>query len=562
MTTPVLPLAYSYIRFSTPEQQYGDSLRRQMDSSIEYATKHGLTLDTTLNLRDLGISAFRGANVEKGRLGAFIKAIDEGLVAKGSYLLVESLDRLSRAEVMDALEVFLAIVNREVIIVTLLDGRLYSRDSLRENSTELIISIVIMSRAYDESVTKSKRRRKTWNQSKRVAEAAGEKITNKVPFWLSLPEPDGEFIVDPEAAAVVRRVFELAKAGCGYWKISQMLNAEGVQSPAARSYTKESKYGVPRTWATSSISHLLKNEAVIGNLVMAEATLEENEAPVPQRIDSYYPQIIDDGLYYAVLGKRQAPKGRASLLKTNLFTGLLYCGYCHGPMQVDSNTKNEKRRSRICCQRKRRSKACNCANWSYDEFEEDFFAFVGEVDIGRLVEPQTENTTLAGEVAVLEGQLLKKNEQLNNLLRAIEDKADAPIAIVKARIRERDAERVLLESKLRSKRTQLDAERSYSARAEREISAIRKQFTTLRGMPTDERVVVRYSIAEHIAAVVQSVHLYPDGNDIRLIDVHTDVLRSPDPEPYFRVEFKNGLTGLVKPGREQSVRFNLSKKPV
>src|SRR5574343_835351 len=115
--------AYSYIRFSTPEQMFGDSLRRQMESSLAYAEAHGLTLDTTLNLRDLGISAFRGANVEKGRLGAFIKAIDEGLVAKGSYLLVESLDRLSRAEVMDAMEVFLAIVNREIVIVTMLDGR-------------------------------------------------------------------------------------------------------------------------------------------------------------------------------------------------------------------------------------------------------------------------------------------------------------------------------------------------------------------------------------------------------------------------------------------------------
>lgn len=182
---------------------FGDSLRRQMESSIAYAEAHGLTLDTTLNLRDLGISAFRGANVEKGRLGAFIKAIDEGLVAKGSYLLVESLDRLSRAEVMDAMEVFLAIVNREIVIVTLLDGRVYSRESLRENSTELIISIVIMSRAYDESVTKSKRRRTTWNQSKRLAATSGKKMSKKAPFWVTLEDPEGDYVVIPEAAAVV-----------------------------------------------------------------------------------------------------------------------------------------------------------------------------------------------------------------------------------------------------------------------------------------------------------------------------------------------------------------------
>ena len=191
MNDTATPTAYSYIRFSTPEQMDGDSLRRQMESSIAYAKEQGLTLDTALNLRDLGVSAFRGANVEKGRLGAFIKAIESGLVANGSYLLVESLDRLSRAEVMDALEVFLAIVNRGVTIVTLLDKREYSRESLRESSTELIISIVIMSRAYDESVTKSKRRHLTWNQQKRVAATSGAKMTKKLPFWLSLPDPKG-----------------------------------------------------------------------------------------------------------------------------------------------------------------------------------------------------------------------------------------------------------------------------------------------------------------------------------------------------------------------------------
>lgn len=552
--------AYSYIRFSTPEQLYGDSLRRQMESSIAYADEHGLTLDTTLNLRDLGISAFRGANVEKGRLGAFIKAIDDGLVARGSYLLVESLDRLSRAEVMDAMEVFLAIVNRGIVIVTLLDGRLYSRDSLRENSTELIISIVIMSRAYDESITKSKRRRKTWNQSKRVAAESGKKMTRKLPFWLSLPDQDGEFVVNPEGAAVVRRVFELARAGLGYWKIAQALNADGVLPPAARNYTKEPKYAdEPRTWATSSVGHLLRNEAVIGNLVMTEARTDRDEAPVPSRLDGYYPRVIDDELFYAVLGKRQAPRGRASQFKTNLFTGLLFCGYCHGPMQVDANTKNNRRRSTICCQRKRRAKACDCKNWNYEEFEEDFFAFVSEVDLAAVLEPSLDSSMLADEIAVLEGRWVSVKKLIDQLMENFENTKMPPSAL--ARLNNREDEQEKIEHQLRSKRALLAAERGYLARAEAEISAIRNQVTTLRGLPVEERVVVRYSIAERIAAVVRSVHLYPNGSDLVLVDPATDQARPADPEPYFRVEFKNGITGLITPRHERSARFDLSKKP-
>lgn len=511
-------------------------------------------------MRDLGVSAFRGANVEKGRLGAFIKAIDDGLVAKGSYLLVESLDRLSRAEVMDAMEVFLAIVNRGVVIVTMLDGRLYSRESLRDKSTELIISIVIMSRAYDESVTKSKRRRKTWNQSKRNAELQGVKITRKLPFWLSLPDPDGEFVVAPEAAAVVRRIFELARAGYGYWKIAQTLNAEGIPSPAARAYSKPAKYDAPRTWATSSVGYLLKNEAVIGNLVMGEATLANDEAPVPQRIDGYYPRIIADELFYAVLGKRQPPKGRSSQLKTNLFTGLLYCGYCRGPMQVDSNTKNEKRRSTICCQRKRRSKLCTCSNWSYDKFEEEFLTYVHEIDIGQIIKPASDSAALEVEIDELVGRLANENQQLARLVRAIEEDDEAPLASLKTRIREREGQCSELESKLYRKRAQLDAERTYTARARRDIDAIRNQFTALQGVSPEERLLVRYKIAEHIAAVVQSVHLYPDGNDLSLYSALADSYSDPDLEPCFRVEFKNGFTGFVTPGRQSNPRFNLSKK--
>ena len=48
--------AYSYIRFSTPEQLKGDSLRRQLETSRAYAEKHGLLLDDSL--RDIGIAAF------------------------------------------------------------------------------------------------------------------------------------------------------------------------------------------------------------------------------------------------------------------------------------------------------------------------------------------------------------------------------------------------------------------------------------------------------------------------------------------------------------------------
>lgn len=59
------PKAYSYIRFSTPEQAFGDSQRRQFEKAKQYAALHGLDLSEE-SYADLGVSAFYGRNKQQG----------------------------------------------------------------------------------------------------------------------------------------------------------------------------------------------------------------------------------------------------------------------------------------------------------------------------------------------------------------------------------------------------------------------------------------------------------------------------------------------------------------
>jgi hypothetical protein len=66
------------IRFSTPQQKLGDSLRRQTEKAAKYAAEHGLTLDTELKMTDAGVSAFRGKNASTGALGGFVRAVESG----------------------------------------------------------------------------------------------------------------------------------------------------------------------------------------------------------------------------------------------------------------------------------------------------------------------------------------------------------------------------------------------------------------------------------------------------------------------------------------------------
>ena len=73
MDTQRLPRAYSYVRFSTPEQAKGHSLQRQTDAARAWAAVTKVTLDDELTFQDKGVSGFTGANRETGELGVFLE---------------------------------------------------------------------------------------------------------------------------------------------------------------------------------------------------------------------------------------------------------------------------------------------------------------------------------------------------------------------------------------------------------------------------------------------------------------------------------------------------------
>ena len=145
------PIAISYTRFSTPEQEKGDSRRRQEKEAEDYAEKHNLTLDEDLKFKDLGISGYKGINRIDGALKRLIDLVDKGEILKGSVLIVEHLDRLSREKVMDALSLFINLIQKGIKIVTLQDDQEYDRSSINKNSNLLSNSIYLMTAAHNES---------------------------------------------------------------------------------------------------------------------------------------------------------------------------------------------------------------------------------------------------------------------------------------------------------------------------------------------------------------------------------------------------------------------------
>src|SRR4051794_14019303 len=180
----------------------------------EYALRHALELDRELTFRDLGVSAFRGKNAETGRLGDFLQAVDNGLVPAGAYLLVESLDRISRQAARKAFRVLEDIVERGVTVVTLNDGRAFDADALDNDPMAMLLALLTFIRANEESATKAKRVRAAWH-GKRLKAAAGVGMTARCPAWLRLDSATKRYEPIPERAEVVARIFRMASEGDG-----------------------------------------------------------------------------------------------------------------------------------------------------------------------------------------------------------------------------------------------------------------------------------------------------------------------------------------------------------
>ena len=87
------PIAISYTRFSTPEQEKGDSRRRHEKEAEYYTEKHGLTLDDNQKFKDLGKSGYKDFNRINNAIKDFIDLVENEEIPPGSVLIVEHLDR-------------------------------------------------------------------------------------------------------------------------------------------------------------------------------------------------------------------------------------------------------------------------------------------------------------------------------------------------------------------------------------------------------------------------------------------------------------------------------------
>ena len=509
------PKAYSYIRFSSPEQEKGDSLRRQIQLSEEYCKQHGLILDDTLKLTDRGLSAFKGIHRTKGALGEFLRLVEEGKIPPGSVLLVENLDRLSREQILDALNQFTSIIKAGIKIVTLQDGMEYDQESINQNWVQLIISITYMARAHDESETKSKRISAVWENKRSKAGNGGEKLTAKAPAWLKLSQDRTKFILIPEAAKAIELIFRKKLAGKGVERIVRELNDDpNIWEPPR---TGPKKTG---GWRGSYINKILRSRAVIGEF-QPHKLVDGKRQPVGDPIPDYFPPVIDKELFYQVQAQLQAnaeKKGNAGGRTgkvSNLFTHVIKCGLCGYPMHFIDKGKPPRGGKYLVCDASRRLKTCTAKPIRYEEFEQLFFDNFEELDISQLIPGEDETQARINE---LEKLLTVNRQRLLEIDSKVENFSDTIGRTKDSRIREQ------LEKKLSQAFDDKERLESENKKFEREITELLQQKAGLEkdieqakeiyqlldsAQGEAERIELRLRLRQQIQKSIEWIKIYP-----------------------------------------------------
>lgn len=340
---------YSYLRFSDPRQKQGGSIDRQYSYAKKYAKKHGYIFDKSLSLKDEGLSAYHQKNITKGALGTFYRAIEEGLVAPGSVLIVEDLDRLSRANPRKALAQFLNIINCGITLITANDEKTYSEESIDSNPYTLFESIIHMVRANSESENKSVRVKETFIKQIEswIKNGHGKIIAlGSNPYWVKAKNDKTGFVLIEERVMILREIVGLYKKGFGLHRLHNHL-------------MENYKPFNGNAWHINYLTFVLRNRALIG-----ERCFNINNTDYV--IKNYYPQVLSD-VEFIELQKAVQKRATSKTYRgvPSLITGakMCFCGHCgsilNSQVQVHKNKSPlTNGRRRILCSARSKGKEC------------------------------------------------------------------------------------------------------------------------------------------------------------------------------------------------------------
>ena len=324
------------------QQRESNSISNQKAMLEEFAARQGFT--NIVHFTDDGIS---GTCFDRPGFLAMMKEVEAGNV---EYLCLKDMSRMGR-DYLKVGQIMEILRQRGVRLIAINDGV----DSARGDD-DFTPFRNIMNEYYARDT--SRKIRSTF-QSKGKS---GKHLTGLVIYGYLWNEARDQWLVDPEAAEVVKRIFAMTIDGYGPYQIASKLKSEKILIPSA--YLAQHGEGVNKNksfkdvygWGSSTICNILEKREYLGHTINFKTRkhfkdkkshyVPENEWTI---FENTHEAIIDQqtfDLVQKIRSKvRRYPDGWG---ETAPLTGLLYCADCGGKMYVH-RTNNGKRISQYTC---------------------------------------------------------------------------------------------------------------------------------------------------------------------------------------------------------------------
>ena len=343
-----------YPRLSHEDELQGESnsISNQKRILETYAKQNGFS-----NLRWYTDDGYSGANFQRPGFQAMLADIEAGKVGT---VIVKDMSRLGRNYLQVGMYTEMIFPQKGVRFIAINDGV----DSAQgENDFAPLRNI------FNEwLVSDTSKKIKAVKRSKGMS---GKPITSK-PVYGYLMDEDENFIIDEEAAPVVRQIYSLCLAGNGPTKIARMLTEQQIPTPGTLEYrrtgsTRRYHPGYECKWATNTVVHLLENREYTGCLVNFKTEkpsykLKHSIENPPEKqavFENHHEPIIDRETWERVQELRKQRKRPNRYDEVGLFSGILFCADCGSVMyQQRYQTDKRKQDCYICGSYKKRTADC------------------------------------------------------------------------------------------------------------------------------------------------------------------------------------------------------------
>ena len=367
--------AFLYERLSRDDNLEGESysIGNQKKLLAKVAKEKGYT--NLVHFLDDGIS---GVTMDRPGFVEMIRQLEEG---KAAAVFVKDLSRLGRnyIEVGRLTEEFFP--DHDIRLVAVSDNI-----DTAEGENELAPIRNLFNEWYARDISKKRR------ISNKIKGNAGEPMGQPPYGYIKDPNDPKHWIVDDEAAQVVRRVYSMTLEGFGTEQIAAQLEKDDVLTPRAYWLTKgikrpgKGKQQPPTKWNSSTITKILSLQEYCGDILNFKTYSKSYKNK--KRIDNdrenwvvfqdVHEAIIERAVYEQVQQKRgKIRKRRTNNGEHNMFSGLLVCADCGSNLHFHFNQGNPEIKYFNCSNYKGNRGTCTSTHYVRVDFLEE--VVLGEI---------------------------------------------------------------------------------------------------------------------------------------------------------------------------------------